>query len=140
MLKSTHGKRFFSYVLVVCSLPGILFGSVALAADDADKVASVIDCPAELEGMTMSFKTRYTPPRGWGHADIKGIRSKGGGHQDLSPVVLSHAVESRNLICRYGYGSGDHQIRVATIKKTMPLDVSCMEKSEFRFHCVSTGN
>ena len=140
MLKSTHGKRFFSYVLVVCSLPGILFGSVALAADDADKVASVIDCPAELEGMTMSFKTRYTPPRGWGHADIKGIRSKGGGHQDLSPVVLSHAVESRNLICRYGYGTGDHQIRVATIKKTMPSDVSCVEKSEFRFHCVSTGD
>jgi len=139
-MKSTHGRRFFSYALVACSLPVVLFGSVVLAADQTDKDASVINCPPELQDLSMSFKTKYTPPRGWGHADAKGIKSKGGGHKDLSPVVLRHRVNSRNLICSYGYGSGEHEILVATIKKTMPLDVSCMAESEFRFRCVATGN
>jgi hypothetical protein len=138
-MKSTYARRFFSYALLAWSLPLVLFGSVASAADYTDKGASVINCPSELPGLSMSFKTKYTPPRGWGHADAKGIKSKGGGHRDLSPVVLSHTVNSRNLICSYGYGSGDHEILVATIKKTMPLDVSCMAESEFRFRCVATS-
>ena len=130
------GKRFFRRAAVFGSLLLMHLTSAAIAAGDADEGVSIISCPGELKDVRLSFTTKYTPPRGWGHADVKGIKSKGGAHTALSPVVLGHSVESRNLVCRYGFGSGDHKIRLASIKQTMPKKLECTVAPEFRFHCV----
>ena len=139
-MKSTRATQFPLYAVVACSLSFLFFGSIAFADSHSGNDAAIITCPSGLQGVSISFTTKYTPPKGWGHADAKGIKSKGGGHADLSPVVIGHGVESRNLICRYGYGSGDHAVRLASIKQTMPKNVACRAEPEFRFHCAPSKN
>ena len=139
-MRSNRARNLSIYALVASSLSLILSGSAVFADSHSGKDASVITCPPELHGLRMSFSTKYRPPRGWGHADVKGIKSKGGGHSDLSPVLLSHSVKSRNLLCSYGYGGGERTVVLATIKQTMPKNVSCTTASEFSFRCVPAAN
>lgn len=139
-MKPIHRRRrFFPDLVRAVSLSFLLSGPVVFAGGKTDAGASVEVCPPALQGLSVSFQTKYTPPRGWGHADSKGIKSKGGAYKNLSPVVIGHAVKSRNLTCSYGYGADDQKIVIATIKQTMPKGVSCTAVAEYSFRCVAVG-
>ena len=139
-MKTISKKCFFGSAAALGALLSLTAPTAASAAGNSTKDSTVVSCPAELNGLRLSFTTKYVPPQGWGHADAKGIKSKGGAHSDLTPVVIGHSVESRNLICRYGYGSGDRKVRLASIRKTMPKNLVCTAEPEFRFLCVSANN
>ena len=127
------------------SLIQIAFISVALlgfsgsiAAQESPKsMESVVTCPAELTDLRLDYTVKYTPPRGWAHADAYARAKKGGSYSGLTLVVNSHEVRDNSMICSYAKGTAPSHFRLASIRKVVPKGTVCKAEPDYRFRCVT---
>ena len=113
--------------------------SATYSAEHTTGDATVITCPPEIQDLRLNYQTKYRPPQGWGHADVVGTKTKGGVATNVTLVLIDHQIGSRNLICKYGSGSGKNQINLASIKKAIPKGTNCKVEPKYSFRCVAVG-
>lgn len=126
---------FYRGVMFAASLSFFAPVAVVFSAENGDADIAVITCPPEIQGLRLNYTTKYTPPKGWGHADAYSFKSKGGVLNNLTLQLNGHQINARNLICRYGAVSGDRQIHLASTKRTIPRGASCTLEAEYSFRC-----
>ena len=128
-------RTFFHWsVFVAGSFSFLFISSVSFSAGHNKSEVTVISCPEKIENLRLNYTTKYTPPTGWGHADAQAIRTKGGVHPSLTLMLNGYQINNRNLICRYGFGSDDNQMNLASIKRPIPKGASC-KVGEKNFEC-----